>query len=116
MTPNLVLPVGKELDGQRIRIVLPERDVSLQREWVPNGQSGAEERWTLIGVWCKFTAQADAAINPDGSAVTGQWRLEDKDFTLVIVQRANDLRGFFLGPHDFVRQYAEEFNISNHAA
>ena len=113
MTLRLSLPVAQRIEEQTFHVELPElkgkRFVQLKR--APNEGSGAMERWVLSGLGSEFTAQADAAINPDGSAVTEQWRLEDKDFTLVIVQGANDLRGFFVGQHDFVRQCAVEVNI-----
>ena len=111
MTRTLVLPFGEQLEGQTIRIELPETEVSLQRKRVPNAQSGAKERWILIGLGSEFRAQAGAAINRDGRAVTEQWRLEGEDFTLVIVESANDLTGSFVGKHDFLRQYAAQLNI-----
>ena len=78
--------------------------MQLERERSENSEA-SEERWVLNGLGSEFTAEAVAAIKPDGSAVTGQWRRGDKYFTLVIVRRDDDLKGFFLGRN------AEECNI-----
>ena len=66
----------------------------------------SEERWVLNSVGSGFIAETVAKVKPDGIAVTGQWRLGDKYFTLVIVRCDDDLKGFLLG------QKAEERNIS----
>ena len=107
----LVLPVGEELDGQTIRIDLPETEVSLQRERVPDGQSGAEERWALIGVKSEFTAQTYAAIERNGRAVTGQWRLDGAEFTLLICFGKDGLAVDLLTKDDWFRWYSAQLNI-----
>ena len=113
MMSNLVLPVAKELGGQTIRIDHPETKVSLQRERVPDGQSGAKERWVLIGLESEFTAQADAAIKRNGRAVTDQWLLEGGEFTLVICSGKDGLTGSFFTQDDFVRLCAAQLNIKS---
>ena len=66
----------------------------------------SEERWVLKGVGSGFIAETVAKVKPGGIAVTVQWRVGDKYFTLVIVRCDDDLKGFLLG------QKAEERNIS----
>ena len=108
MAVRIVLPVIHQIEGRPFAVEFPESEgeyfVQLKRALSEESEA-SEERWVLNGLGSEFTAEAVAAIKPDGSAVTGQWRLGDKDFTWVIVERANDFRGFFVG------QYAEEFNI-----
>ena len=79
MTLRVLLPVGQRIEGRTFPVELPELKGKcfLQLKRAPNEESGAKERWVLSGLGSESTAQADAAINPDGSAVTGQWRLED---------------------------------------
>ena len=104
----MLLPVGHQIKGRPFPVEFPESEgeyfVQLKRALSEESEA-SEERWVLNGVGSEFTAETVAAIKPDGSAVTGQWRLGDKDFTLVIVQRDDDLKGFFLGRN------AEECNI-----
>ena len=80
-------------------------DVQLKRELSQKSEA-SEERWVLKGDGSGFIAETVAKVKPDGIAVTGQWRLGDKYFTLVIVRCDDSLKGFLLG------QAAEERNIS----
>ena len=108
MMLEAVLPVGLQIYGRTFPLVFPESkgEFLVQLNRAPSEQSEpSEEQWILSGVGFEFRAEADAAIRPDGTAATRQWRHGDKHFTLVILEHANGLRGFF------VSQYAEEFNI-----
>ena len=67
-----MLPDGAQVEGQPIRVKLAGREDSLQLKRVPSEKTGATQLWTLIGRGGELIAQADAAINPDGSAFTEQ--------------------------------------------
>ena len=111
--PKLELPVANKLGGRWISIEDPETTVSLQRVPVTHGENGAKEEWVLKGLDSKFRAQAYAAINRNGCAVTDPWLLQNGEFTLVICSGKDGLTGFFYTQDDFVRLCAAQLNIKS---
>ena len=116
MLLSVSLPDPRRFQGQPIRLKLFGAEVTVQLTRLPNG---ATEQWVLSSAGSDYKAQTDAEIRPDGTAVTGQWRIdkcgglpEGEVFTLVIVEGAKGYTATWVGQNDLLsNQHAREFKI-----